>query len=661
MDSPQETEIMKESKLKRLTVYLAPEEEAKLRQLTTKLHINEENVVKDALLQWFNNNDDKQYSNLLNEEDFSQISNNCRLKKVIQFIVNRVSKILNAEMAGVMLYDEKTKELVLQKPAFGLENEEDIEAYRVPISSKGSNAVNVFLTGIPSLSNDTPSDPRFLKNFVLKYGAYNTISVPLEVNSRRIGVLHVDNKKSGSFTEKDVELLVLLSSHMAILLENSLYLENEKKQSRQLKIINENLEHQQKKLRRLMDIHGKLIRKVLYGEGLNAVTVTLSELLNCTVIVEDKHFNIVCKALAENDDLQATDLLKEIKDVTTIRNKLREAKLKKKIVCIAPLPEEDINYCRILVPLTNTSGILGYLSVLFRNKTYDEFAMIAIEQAALVASLELVKEKNAFEIEARIKGEFLDLLLQGDFKNEKVIYDRAKFLNYDLFASQLVAVIRIQKAPNAKKEISSILIEAINNIVFFVNKSLPQSILLSRGNEVIILSPEVAIKSLIDKLKNICHEVEMKYPSIQVYAGIGEEFNEIIKIKESFQQAKKVLDVLSGFINYNDRVATYNELGIYSLLFHVNDTEVLKKFVNEKLGALIEYDKKRKGSLIHTLEIFLQNNCILKKTSEALFIHIKTVEYRVRKIEEILNVKLSDAEKCFELNMAVKIKNLLSY
>ncbi len=654
--------LKEDKKLKKLTVYFTYDEETKLSQLADTLKLSKTNVIREAFTQWLETND-KQYNKLFNfdEEDLMQIGNDIfRFKKVIRLIVDRISKILDAEMAGVMLYDEKTNELVLQKPAFGLENEEDINAYRVPINSKG-NAVNVFLTGVPSISNDTPSDPRFLKQFVLKYGAYNTISVPLEVNSRRIGVIHVDNKKNGSFTQKDVELLMLLSSHMAILLENAAYFEKEKKQSQQLKIINLDLDNQQKELRRLMDIHGKLIRKVLYGEGLSAITMTLAELLNCTVIVEDKHFNIVCQALPERDDdvLQPEELLKEVKNLTPISNKCREATLKKKIVCIAPLPEKGINYFRILVPLTNKSGILGYLSVLFRNKTYDEFDMIAIEQAALVASLELVKEKNAYEIESRIKGEFLDLLLQGDFKNEKVIFERAKFLNYDIFGSQLVAVIRIQKAPSSKKDISSFLLEAINYIVFLVKRCLPQSILLTMGNEVIILSSGDEIKNLMDKLRLICIEIEQKYASSQVCIGIGQESNEILKIKESFQQAKKVLDVLTVF-NLTDKVVTYNDLGIYSLLFHVDDKQILQSFVNEKLGALIKYDNK-KGSLLLTLEVLLQKKCILKKAAEELFIHIKTIEYRVRKIEEILNVTLSDAEVCFELNMAIKINHLLSF
>jgi purine catabolism regulator len=73
---------------------------------------------------------------------------------------------------------------------------------------------------------------------------------------------------------------------------------------------------------------------------------------------------------------------------------------------------------------------------------------------------------------------------------------------------------------------------------------------------------------------------------------------------------------------------------------------------------LLEYDRKRKGSLLITLEKFLATKSVIKKSAEELFIHVKTMEYRLKKIEEILGVDLSDSEVCLELNIAIKIYRL---
>jgi len=653
---PRPLKAQNEKKDRRLTVYFTPYEETKLNQISAQLKMNKTKVIRNALQNWIKDNEGNK--NILSKDKTKPSVNieSFKFKKVVEYVVNKVSEILDAEMAGVMLYDENRRELVLAKPAFGIENEEDINEYRVSVDGIG-NAVNVFLTGLPSISNDTLSDPRFLNHFVLKFGARNTITVPLEVNSRRIGVLHVNNKNNEKFfTKKDVELLRLLSSHLALLLENAAYFEKEKEQSEILKLINLDLDNKQKRLRKLMDIHGKLIQKVLYGEGLSAITITLAELLNSRVVLEDKHFNIICTSHPINmQHPQAKELLKTIKDCEPIQCKLKEAIYLKKLQFIPSFPDEGITYKRILVPLTDKSGILGYLSVILQEKL-DEIDIIAVEQAALVASLELAKEKNAYEIEAALKGEFLDLLLRGDFKSENDIFERAKFLNYDISKPQSVTVTRLTRASEKKNETSITSKKTFNNLVFLVKQAFPQSIILPRGNEAIILTPQCEQQVLSERLNYIFTEIEKKYPSSQLIAGIGKLFTGISMIKESFQQAKNVLNVISIFPNVG-KVANYDHLGIYNLLYNINDHGVLRRFVQEKIGSLLEYDKKKKGSLLLTLEIYSKNNYVAKKAAKQLFIHVKTMDYRLNRIKEILKIDCFDSEICTEVNIAIKIYN----
>lgn len=587
------------------------------------------------------------YTNI--NSDFFSFNN------VVEYIVNKVCELLGAERAGIMLYDMKNRELVLQRPAFGFEHNEDINDYRVPLNGKG-NAINVFLTGIPSISNDTVSDPRYLKKFVLKYGARNTVTVPLEVNSRRIGVLHVDNKKNGNFTQKDVELLSLLSSHLALLLENAAYFKKEKEYGWQLKKINIDLSKQQQRLKKLMKIHGRLIKRVLYGEGLQAVTLTLADLLKCKVIVEDYHFNIICAAMPYSNsyDPQPNELLKRINKIYSFKHILSEDVSKQELFFIPAYPEEGIDYERFVVPLIDKSGILGYLSVLLYEQTLNELDMIAIEQAALVVLLELVREKSAYEIELALKGEFLDLLLRGDFQNEEEIIKRAKYFNYyDYSKSQSVIIVRIQTKDQVHSEDLPIK-KPFNDLIFLIKQLFPQNILLTRGNEIIILTAEDKQNNFSERLITICSEIEKKYPTVIVIAGIGDVVPKLSWIKDSFRQARRVLEIISKFPTIG-RVMRYNQLGIYTILDDVKNINILHKFVEEKIGPLIKYDKKKNNSFLLTLESYIKNNCVKKEVAKQLFIHVKTVEYRVNRIKSILKISNYDIGTCMELDIAIKI------
>ena len=73
------------------------------------------------------------------------------------------------------------------------------------------------------------------------------------------------------------------------------------------------------------------------------------------------------------------------------------------------------------------------------------------------------------------------------------------------------------------------------------------------------------------------------------------------------------------------------------------DKSELRGFIPESLNKLYQYDVQKNGELINTLECFLNNNQSLKKTSEILFVHYRTVSYRLQKITEITNMDFNNA------------------
>ncbi|BBU39240.1 MULTISPECIES: helix-turn-helix domain-containing protein [Bacillaceae] len=52
---------------------------------------------------------------------------------------------------------------------------------------------------------------------------------------------------------------------------------------------------------------------------------------------------------------------------------------------------------------------------------------------------------------------------------------------------------------------------------------------------------------------------------------------------------------------------------------------------------------------------------IYREASKELFIHRSTLEYRIERVEEILNVDLNHADMRFELMMAYKLYNLFDF
>lgn len=159
--------------------------------------------------------------NLINQ--LHKLTNQYSFQDILAEMVQKVGELLQSDMAGVMLYEPEKNELVLQKPAFGVWDDAIINQYRVSLNEE-SNAKQVFLTGISTITMDASKDKRYNSRFIDLFQAKTIITVPLVVDQKRIGILHAINKKTGFFTEDDLNLLSETSDHLGFILEAAVQL-----------------------------------------------------------------------------------------------------------------------------------------------------------------------------------------------------------------------------------------------------------------------------------------------------------------------------------------------------------------------------------------------------------------------------------------------------
>ncbi|MGL5244075.1 MAG: helix-turn-helix domain-containing protein, partial [Sarcina sp.] len=141
--------------------------------------------------------------------------------------------------------------------------------------------------------------------------------------------------------------------------------------------------------------------------------------------------------------------------------------------------------------------------------------------------------------------------------------------------------------------------------------------------------------------------------------SIGRTYRDIYHAKKSYEEAMKALKLYkkSGM---KERVIEYSKLGIYRLLFEIDNIYEIKSYHDDILGELIEYDKSNNTKFLYTITQYLLNNCNLIKTSQVMFIHRNTLIYRLNKIKTILNKDLEDPMDRLELLNAIMISNYLA-
>src|SRR5260370_41307449 len=69
--------------------------------------------------------------------------------------------------------------------------------------------------------------------------------------------------------------------------------------------------------------------------------------------------------------------------------------------------------------------------------------MMAIEHAATVIALEMIKQREVAEAEDRVRGELVDDLLNGTFGDQANVQRRARHLRYDLSVPHRLLVVDV--------------------------------------------------------------------------------------------------------------------------------------------------------------------------------------------------------------------------
>ena len=85
----------------------------------------------------------------------------------------------------------------------------------------------------------------------------------------------------------------------------------------------------------------------------------------------------------------------------------------------------------------------------------------------------------------------------------------------------------------------------------------------------------------------------------------------------------------------------------------------MESFYDKILGDLVFYDKVNNTDYVEILINYFENNCRVVETANALYIHRNTMNYKINKIEEILDINLSDIGDRSKIYIALMIKYLL--
>lgn len=476
----------------------------------------------------------------------------------------------------------------------------------------------------------------------------SVISAPILSKGNCIGVITLDSfQLSLHFNREDRNLLEAICHQAAVALEKaSLYMEKEKTVNK-LRTLNQTLSQS-------LQIHSSLAHLVLQGEGLHSIIRYIHQTIGHHTLLFDDLGELRESAYDSSISAEMIDSIK-----CQARTLIETPLYSRSVI------EMEINgeiYEWIAWPLGSKPKFLGMLTILTNHKM-SEMDLAALEHACTVISLELVKEQAIFDTQQRLKGEFMDRLVSG--KMDEALIQQAKSLNFDPMGNYMAIKIQSSNLHHQEKSQNESMMRDIIHLAqqFLVESHQQQGMVVRSNNQIIVLlsiPAKTTVSFIIRQMKLLAkqfqHEVYNRYKTI-VPVGIGRIKSGLLLVHKSLQEANKCLKYIDGY-QFENQVLSYTDLGVHRFIMQ-NSEEDLEDFVHEVLGPLIEYEKSRKGDLLLTLFVYLECNQNVKETIDALHIHTNTLNYRLKRIEEILSINFTES-KLLNIHLAVNMYQYLN-
>jgi sugar diacid utilization regulator len=264
----------------------------------------------------------------------------------------------------------------------------------------------------------------------------------------------------------------------------------------------------------------------------------------------------------------------------------------------------------------------------------------------------------------RRTGDYLYNLLFGYDVNDRYVEKISGQFGIDFSKPYRVGIIAVDRTYGVN-------LEQDEHIYEYYANCLNQEVLNMKGhpmfmrflNKFVLLFEAMPNKEIEHELEKLLRALDNN-PSfkgiIQSTCILGAAYTDPRKYGQSYQEAKSLIPKKDQLPNpAHKKVLSVSTMGIFKYMFHGDNQREILDYCNNKLDKLEKYDNANGSFLEETLLTYYMNGFNTVKTAEALFIHRNTLLNRLEKIEELLEIELTDYMEYLDLINSILVKRFM--
>jgi PucR family transcriptional regulator, proline-responsive transcriptional activator len=385
---------------------------------------------------------------------------------------------------------------------------------------------------------------------------------------------------------------------------------------------------------------------ILQAEDIHKATELISSKLGNPVIIENKNFELISysSSFDKFDQTQQKTILTKKCPIFIIDRLKKEGivhRLESQSSPIRVQPMEELGFHqRVVIAAKYLGNTIGYIWVQESGRLLQTEELAFLEEISpyLGNLINDIYAKANFKKDK--KEEVLWRLLQHEYGSESQLRHDASLVKLTLPERFTVAVYSIT-SPQYKPmlhHLERLVQESAFSTTIYALKTEYQVILVLYGKADKPLSSLELARDLAGKVKEQTGEEFYNF-----LIGIGKEYTSLYQMRKSFLEASEVIET-ANFISPRPESMPreFAQLGIYRYLPALYEKNTSKDYYSDDLLSLIRNDVKKQTDLLRTLEVYLKNDGKGKQTANELFIHPNTLNYRIKKIQELTTIDFNN-------------------
>ena len=309
-----------------------------------------------------------------------------------------------------------------------------------------------------------------------------------------------------------------------------------------------------------------------------------------------------------------------------------------------------------------------YITITEENRELTELDYMAIENAIINLQYGFLSEFAQDEVKKKYQRDLIHNILNGLLSSKEMTEAAAQLGMKESDTYRVVDFHTIKN--NVQSKYTKEQLHEVGVIEGELKHLLPDALIYRNMDQIVMIQQvdseqtELEYQKEMEEVEDVIQRsIFYRKKDTDFQIGIGKSVKGYQRLKESYHEASQaikyieIVRLVTG--DKNKSVVHYSNLGFFQIFGEIDDMTKLERYIPETLKKLYEYDDEHKGELIPTLQMFLRNNQSIKKTAGAMFVHYRTISYRLEKIKQISGINFDNANEVLAVSNGLIIYKML--